>query len=157
MFDSVQAGWLAGDDYRRAVEAAGVVELPRSGEPAEVAEATVAAPAQPDPDPEQDPERETEPGRDCEGSARPAAAPTRMVDLPRLLADAPPEVLGRTVLAVATMHEPDPDGRCRACQPGERRWWRRSRRRFGNYPCPTRRMLLAGVSTPYPARSVKVG
>lgn len=26
------AGWLAGDDYRRAVEAAGVVELPEPGE-----------------------------------------------------------------------------------------------------------------------------
>lgn len=32
MFDSVQAGWLAGDDYRAAVEAAGVVELPDPGD-----------------------------------------------------------------------------------------------------------------------------
>ncbi|HEY9390274.1 MAG TPA: hypothetical protein VIR27_10980 [Mycobacteriales bacterium] len=32
MFDSVQAGWLAGDDYRAAVEAAGVVELPHPGD-----------------------------------------------------------------------------------------------------------------------------
>lgn len=28
MFDEVHEGWLAGDDYRRAAEAAGVVELP---------------------------------------------------------------------------------------------------------------------------------
>ncbi|HEY9472636.1 MAG TPA: hypothetical protein VIS06_02165, partial [Mycobacteriales bacterium] len=122
MFDSVQAGWLAGDDYRRAVQAAGVVELPRSGESVEVPEsARVAAPAQPDPDAEQETEPDSdlasEPGRDCEGAGRPAGSSARMVDLPRLLADAPPEVLGRTVLAVATMHEPDPDGRCRACQP----------------------------------------
>ncbi|HEY9475652.1 MAG TPA: hypothetical protein VIS06_17605 [Mycobacteriales bacterium] len=32
MFDEVQMGWLAGDDYERAVEAAGVVELPMSDE-----------------------------------------------------------------------------------------------------------------------------
>ena len=32
MFDEVQMGWLAGDDYARAVEAAGVVELPMSDE-----------------------------------------------------------------------------------------------------------------------------
>lgn len=30
MFDHVQLGWLAGDDYRAAAEAAGVVELPDS-------------------------------------------------------------------------------------------------------------------------------
>lgn len=28
MWDDVQRGWLDGDDYRRAAEAAGVVELP---------------------------------------------------------------------------------------------------------------------------------
>jgi len=33
MFDDVQQGWLGGDDYARAVEAAGVVELPEPGEP----------------------------------------------------------------------------------------------------------------------------
>ena len=38
VFDSVQSGWLAGDDYRRAAEAAGVVELPDPTEPAESVE-----------------------------------------------------------------------------------------------------------------------
>ncbi|HEY9392329.1 MAG TPA: hypothetical protein VIR27_21460 [Mycobacteriales bacterium] len=33
MFDHVQLGWLAGDDYRAAAEAAGVVELPDNSEP----------------------------------------------------------------------------------------------------------------------------
>ena len=33
MFDEVQRGWLAGDDYRRAVERHGVRELPDDGEP----------------------------------------------------------------------------------------------------------------------------
>lgn len=33
MYDEVQRGWLAGDDYEQAAEAAGVVELPESGEP----------------------------------------------------------------------------------------------------------------------------
>lgn len=28
MYDDVQVGWLAGDDYRVAAESAGVVELP---------------------------------------------------------------------------------------------------------------------------------
>lgn len=31
MFDEVQRGWLDGDDYVRAAEAAGVVELPDDG------------------------------------------------------------------------------------------------------------------------------
>lgn len=33
MFDHVQLGWLGGDDYRAAAEAAGVVELPGGTEP----------------------------------------------------------------------------------------------------------------------------
>jgi hypothetical protein len=33
MFDDVQRGWLDGDDYRLAAEAAGVVELPDDGRP----------------------------------------------------------------------------------------------------------------------------
>ena len=32
MYDSVQAGWLGGDDYRVAAEAVGVVELPEPGD-----------------------------------------------------------------------------------------------------------------------------
>lgn len=32
MFDDVQRGWLDGDDYVVAAEAAGVVELPESGD-----------------------------------------------------------------------------------------------------------------------------
>lgn len=61
-------------------------------------------------------------------------------DVAALLADAPPHVWGRTVLAVAAMHEPYPDGRCRWCRP-DRRWWRVRRRPVGD--CRTRRVILA--------------
>ncbi|HEY9474889.1 MAG TPA: hypothetical protein VIS06_13680 [Mycobacteriales bacterium] len=65
-------------------------------------------------------------------------------DLTGLLAEAPPEAWGRTVLAVAAMHEPDGSGRCRYCRPDRRgwRWWRRPPAR----PCPTQRMLLTGIT-----------
>jgi hypothetical protein len=43
VFDEVQCGWLAGDDYRRAVERHGVLELPDDGEP------------EPEPEPEAEP------------------------------------------------------------------------------------------------------
>ena len=71
---------------------------------------------------------------------------TDLVDrLPDLLAQAPPEVLGRVVLSVAVMHQADTRGRCPWCQPA-RRWrrWRRGPQPFGPVgPCPTRRMLVA--------------
>jgi hypothetical protein len=59
--------------------------------------------------------------------------------LPCLIADAEPAVLGRTVLAVAAMHEPDEQGRCRVCAP-RRPWWRWWSRDRGG-ACPTRRVL----------------
>lgn len=59
--------------------------------------------------------------------------------LPSLIADAEPAALGRTVLAVAAMHEPDERGRCRVCGTGWR--WRRASR--GQSWCSTRRMLWA--------------
>lgn len=66
--------------------------------------------------------------------------------LPFLIADAEPAVLGRTVLAVAAMHEPDEHGRCRICST---RWrWRRSR---GESWCSTRRMLWATLVGSQPA------
>lgn len=67
--------------------------------------------------------------------------------LPGLLAEADPVVLGRTVMAVAAMHEADRDGRCRYCRPSRWRWWRHTA-----YPCPTRRVMAAElvVSPPEP-------
>lgn len=66
--------------------------------------------------------------------------------LPCLIADAEPAVLGRTVLALAAMHEPDENGRCRVCST---RWrWRRSRREAW---CSTRRMLWATLVEGHPA------
>ncbi len=65
-------------------------------------------------------------------------------DLAGLVISAPPEVWGRTVLAVAAMHEPDVRGRCRYCRPGRRRRWHW--RRYGTCdPCPTRRLLLVEI------------
>ncbi|HEX5495985.1 MAG TPA: hypothetical protein VFX70_15560 [Mycobacteriales bacterium] len=77
-------------------------------------------------------------------TATDSAAP----DLAGLLAGAPPEAWGRTVLAVAAMHEPDEHGQCRYCRPDPAdrprwRWWKRPAAR----PCPTRRMLLAEAAT----------
>ncbi|HEX5495706.1 MAG TPA: hypothetical protein VFX70_14135 [Mycobacteriales bacterium] len=43
MFDQVQRGWLDGDDYRVAVEAAGVVELPGASDPADCPDGTADA------------------------------------------------------------------------------------------------------------------
>lgn len=74
-------------------------------------------------------------------------------DLAGLLAGARPETWGRTVLAVAAMHEPDQHGHCRYCRPDPHdrpRWWRR-RQRGPVQPCPTRRMLLAEVIAEPPA------
>ncbi|HEX5495984.1 MAG TPA: hypothetical protein VFX70_15555 [Mycobacteriales bacterium] len=48
MFDHVQMGWLESDDYRAAVEVAGVVELADSAEPAEPADPAGEAPADDD-------------------------------------------------------------------------------------------------------------
>lgn len=61
-------------------------------------------------------------------------------DLPMLLADAPPEVQGRALLAVAAMHEPDESGRCRWCGPRPRFW--RRRRRSAEL-CRTHRVIVA--------------
>ncbi|HEY9472971.1 MAG TPA: hypothetical protein VIS06_03860 [Mycobacteriales bacterium] len=66
-------------------------------------------------------------------------------DLAERLADAPPEVLGRVMLAVATMHEPDGQGRCRWCRPTRSRWWRWARR-GPQVPCPTRRVMAAELA-----------
>lgn len=66
-------------------------------------------------------------------------------DLAVLLADAPPEVLGRAMLAVAAMHEPDESGRCRWCGPHPR-FWRRRRRRCAE-PCRTHRVIVAELRT----------
>lgn len=44
MFDDVQLGWLSGDDYGAAAEAAGVVELPDELQPDEPAEAPPPGP-----------------------------------------------------------------------------------------------------------------
>ncbi|HEX5493858.1 MAG TPA: hypothetical protein VFX70_04700 [Mycobacteriales bacterium] len=68
--------------------------------------------------------------------------------LPGLLAEADPAVLGRTVLALAAMHEAARDGRCRYCRPHQRRWWRW---RGSADPCPTRRVLAAELLTSPPA------
>ncbi|HEX5496868.1 MAG TPA: hypothetical protein VFX70_20090 [Mycobacteriales bacterium] len=65
-------------------------------------------------------------------------------DLPVLLAGADQTELSRTVLAVAAMHEPGADGRCRYCRPGRTRrlWWRRPAAE-----CPTRRVIIAELRT----------
>lgn len=63
-------------------------------------------------------------------------------DVAALVADATPTVLGRTVLAVAAMHEPNECGRCPWCHPAAR-WWRR--RPSG--PCRTRRVIVAELRT----------
>ena len=58
------------------------------------------------------------------------------------IVDAAPEVLGRTVLAVAALHEPGPEGYCPVCaecRPRRWRWWRKA----PGYPCPTRRAMAA--------------
>lgn len=60
--------------------------------------------------------------------------------LPQILADSPPVVLERTVLAVAALHETDEQGYCRVCvdcRSRRWRWWRRA----PSYPCPTRRVM----------------
>jgi hypothetical protein len=67
--------------------------------------------------------------------------------LPYLLADAPPDTLGRIALAVAAMHEVDEYGRCRVCidcQPRRWRWWRRGSERA----CPTRGVMWASLGDP---------
>lgn len=66
--------------------------------------------------------------------------------LPGLLAEADSVVLGRTVMAVAAMHESDRDGRCRYCRPRRWRWWRGTAD-----PCPTRRVLAAELVAARPA------
>lgn len=122
MFDHVHLGWLESDDYRVAAGAAGVVELPDGPEP--------------------DRDETDAPGR------RPPAEPPEPRDLAERLVEAPVEVWGRLVLAVAAMHEPDGTGRCRYCRSDRhRRWWRRPPAR----PCPTRRMLLAEATAEPPA------
>lgn len=77
------------------------------------------------------------------------AAPPGPVDdtqLPELIAEAMPEVLGRLVLAVAAQH--DPGGRgwclvCVGCRPRRWGWWRGRRPGRGGEPCPTQRLLWA--------------
>ncbi|HEY9471973.1 MAG TPA: hypothetical protein VIQ76_20395 [Propionibacteriaceae bacterium] len=62
--------------------------------------------------------------------------------LAEVIVDAPPEVLGRAVLAVAALHEPGPEGYCLVCaecRPRRWRWWRKA----PEYPCPTRRAMAA--------------
>lgn len=76
-------------------------------------------------------------------------SPERPDPLPSLIADAEPAALGRTVLAVAAMHEPDERGRCRVC--GTRWRWRRAAR--GQSWCSTRRMLWATLVGSQPAGS----
>lgn len=72
------------------------------------------------------------------------ASEGRQDPLPLLIADAEPAVLGRAVLAVAAMHEPDAEGRCRVCEANRRfRPWRRSRSATA---CPTRRMLWVALA-----------
>ncbi|HEX5494345.1 MAG TPA: hypothetical protein VFX70_07220 [Mycobacteriales bacterium] len=63
-------------------------------------------------------------------------------DLPILVAGAHHDDLARTVLAIAAMHEPEPGGHCRWCQP-QARWWRR--RPAG--PCRTHRVIVAELRT----------
>jgi hypothetical protein len=65
--------------------------------------------------------------------------------LAELIAEAPPEVLGRAMLAVAALPEDGPDGRCPVCaecRPRGWRWWRRS----PGYPCPTRRVMVTELT-----------
>ena len=62
--------------------------------------------------------------------------------LAETIVDASPEVLGRTVLAVAALHEPGPGGYCLVCvecRPHRWRWWRKE----PGCPCPTRRAMAA--------------
>lgn len=65
--------------------------------------------------------------------------------LAEMIAEAPPEVLGRAMLAVAALHEDGPDGRCPVCaecRPRRWRWWRRS----PGHPCPTRRAMVTELT-----------
>jgi hypothetical protein len=71
-----------------------------------------------------------------------ADAESEQQGLAETIVDAAPEVLGRTVLAVAALHEPGPEGYCPVCaecRPRRWRWWRKAPR----YPCPTRRAMAA--------------
>jgi hypothetical protein len=100
VFDEIQRGFLAGDEYLRAAELRAEAE---AAQPPGVF----------------DPER-----------------------LPGLVAEAAPETLGRLVLALAALHEPDERGWCAwcvACRPGRWRW----RRRGPGRECPTRRVMWA--------------
>ncbi|HEX5495577.1 MAG TPA: hypothetical protein VFX70_13490 [Mycobacteriales bacterium] len=65
------------------------------------------------------------------------------------VADAGAITLARTIMALAAMHEPGPDGRCRWCR-SHRRW--RRRRRPG--PCRTWRVIRAELRTGGPPRWV---
>lgn len=75
-------------------------------------------------------------------SGAPAPAPATPDEVAVRVAEAPPHVLGRTVLAVAAMHEPDDRGRCRRCPRQYRlRWWR------PGTPYPTWRVIVAELRT----------
>jgi hypothetical protein len=78
-----------------------------------------------------------------DGGSRLVATP-HSDPLPFLIADAEPVVLGRTVLAVAAMHEPDENGRCRICS--THRWWPLRLRSRDESWCSTRRMLWATLA-----------
>jgi hypothetical protein len=70
-----------------------------------------------------------------------------------LVTDAPPEVLGRVVLAVAALHEPGTLGhcpQCAECQPCRWRRWRRTTH-APDYPCPTWRVMAIEL----PARHIR--
>ena len=78
-----------------------------------------------------------------EDEAAGAAANAQLVEL---VTDAPPEVLGRVVLAVAALHEPVPLGHCPQCSECQPRRWRRWRTTHApGYPCPTRQVMAIGL------------
>ena len=73
-----------------------------------------------------------------------ADAESEQQGLAETIVNAAPEVLGRTVLAVAALHEPGPEGYCLVCAECRPRRWRwRWWRKAPGYPCPTRRAMAA--------------
>ena len=79
----------------------------------------------------------------AEDEAAGAAASARLVEL---VTDAPPEVLGRVVPAVAALHEPGQSGhcpQCSECQSRRWRWWRTTH--APGFPCPTRQVMAIGL------------
>ena len=73
------------------------------------------------------------------GTGQPdGAVRDRLVDELAGLTDVPVEVLQRTVVSVAVVHQLDSRGRCHSCHP----WWRI--RGLGG-TCPTRELLRVAI------------